>query len=124
MRRATAAIFTMITLAATAAACSSSPSVPTGTVSGMLIRVGGPAPGAPVPLPGQVTATPVASGSAHTSKVGADGQFEITLAPGAYRFTGHSPMIQGGKLTCIAVHVVHVSSGNATVGVNVICPIR
>lgn len=123
-RRATAATFTLLTFAATAAGCTSTPTAPPGSVAGMLLRVGGPAPGAPVPLPGQITATAVEGGSSVTVSVSKDGQYKIHLPPGAYRFTGTSPLIQDAKMTCSAPHIAHVSSGKTTVGVKVICSIR
>ncbi|HEX9033067.1 MAG TPA: hypothetical protein VF834_14600 [Streptosporangiaceae bacterium] len=89
----------------------------------MLLRVGGPAPGAPVPLPGHVTAAPVPAGSPHTFPVPATGEYKIRLAPGTYRLTGTSPLIQSGSQTCRAAHLIRVRSGRTTAGVKIICSI-
>lgn len=95
-----------------------------GTVAGMLLRVGGPAPGAPVPLPGHVTATPVGGGPHYTFPVARNGRYRIHLAPGSYRLTGTSPQIQSGHQTCSAPHLVQVRSGQVTVGVKIFCSIH
>jgi hypothetical protein len=90
----------------------------------MLLRTGGPAPGAPVPLPGQVQATPISGGPPRTFAVPETGEYKIRLAPGTYRLTGTSPQIQNGKLTCFTPHLVHVRSGQVTVGVKIFCSVR
>ena len=69
--------------------CSDKPG-PHQTVTGLLVRVGGPAPGSPVPLPGTVVARTPAGGQ-FTTTTGKNGRFQLSLPPGAYRLTGHSP---------------------------------
>ena len=95
-----------------------------GAVSGSLLRVGGPAPGAPVPVPGQIVATSRA-GARFTATVGGDGRYRLTLSPGTYQVTGHSPMVysNGAQMLCTAARPVHISAGKTTSGVNVICSI-
>lgn len=91
-------------------------------VTGQLVRVGGPAPGLPVPLPGQVEARD-ANGNVFSATVGHDGRFHLSLPPGTYRITGHSPRIQDGKAQCAAAKPVHVTKASAVAGVQVVCSI-
>src|SRR5690348_16872419 len=70
-------------------------------VTGALMRVGGPAPGSPVPLPGTITAR-AATGRSFTATAGRNGRFRLSLPPGAYRVTGRSPLIQSGQVACAA----------------------
>ena len=95
-----------------------------GAVSGSLLRVGGPAPGAPVPLTGQVVATNSA-GTRFTATVGGNGRYRLTLSPGTYQVTGHSPMVysNGAQMLCTAARPVHITAGKTTSGVDVICSI-
>src|SRR5258707_7207774 len=64
------------------------------TVTGLLVRVGGPAPGSPVPLPGTVVAWN-AAGEQFTNTTGKNGRFQLSLPPDTYRLTGHSPQVMG-----------------------------
>jgi len=64
-----------------------------GTIAGALVRVGGPSPGAPVALPGQVTATSSA-GRKFTVTVGKSGKFVLSVSPGEYKLTGHSALFR------------------------------
>jgi hypothetical protein len=112
-------------LAATIAGCQRTgpDGVTAGTVRGKLLRVGGPAPGAPFPLPGQVTATAPGGAPARTVTVGKNGRFAISNLPvGSYSLTGTSPLIDSGQATCRAGHTVHVRTAKVT-RVDVICSI-
>jgi hypothetical protein len=90
-----------------------------GTIAGTLVRVGGPAPGA-VALPGQVTAKS-STGRKFTVTVGKSGKFVLSLSPGEYKLTGHSPLVS--QETCMATKPVRVKTGQRVSGVEVICSI-
>jgi len=100
------------------------PSEARGSVGGTLVRVGGPAPGSAVALPGQVTAEN-SFGHKFTVTVGKRGQFVLSLPAGVYQLTGRSPMVtvDGAEMTCAATQPVRVKSGQETRGVEVICSI-
>jgi hypothetical protein len=91
-----------------------------GTIAGTLVRVGGPSPGAPVALPGQVTARSSA-GRRFTVTVGKNGKFVLSVSPGEYKLTGHSPLVS--QETCMATKPVRVKTGQRVSGVEVICSI-
>jgi hypothetical protein len=92
------------------------------TVPGKFVRVGGPAPGSPFPLPGTITAR-AATGEMFTAAVGRDGRFKLSLPPGTYRVTGRSPLMQSGQMICAATHGLHVSRGQPARAVTVVCSI-
>jgi hypothetical protein len=92
------------------------------TVSGTFVRVGGPAPGAPFPLPGKITARSD-TGATFTATTGSSGAFKLTLPPGTYHVTGRSPLIQGGKMVCTAAKELHVTAGTSGGSVTVVCSI-
>src|SRR5437899_1485435 len=75
-------------------------------VVGRLVRVGGPAPGLPAPLPGKIEARDSA-GNLHSAAVGRSGRFRLSLPPGTYTVTGTSPLIQDGKARCSATKPLH-----------------
>jgi hypothetical protein len=91
----------------------------------MLVRVGGPAPGSAVPLPGQVIAID-SDGRQFVVTTSRNGRFRLSLPPGSYRLTGKSPMVManGTEMECMAMREVHVKAGKATRGVKVICSIK
>jgi hypothetical protein len=91
-------------------------------VSGTFVRVGGPSPGSPVPLPGTITARAV-SGEAFTAKVSSTGRFKLSLPPGTYHVTGRSPLIQGGKMVCAATKELHVTARASGDSVTVVCSV-
>jgi hypothetical protein len=92
------------------------------TVPGTFVRVGGPAPGSPVPLPGTITAR-AATGQTFTTTAGRDGRFTLPLPPGAYRVTGRSPLMQSGQMTCPATAELHVSRSKPAHPITVVCSI-
>lgn len=92
------------------------------TVPGTFVRVGGPAPGSPFPLPGTVTAR-AATGGTFTATAGQDGRFKLSLPPGSYRVTGRSPLMQSGQMMCTAAAELHISRGQPARSVTVICSI-
>ena len=91
-------------------------------VAGTLVRVGGPPPGAPVPLPGMITAVG-ADGRQFSATSGDDGRFDVMLPSGTYHFTGRSPLIDDGKALCTAMAAVHVQAGHPVHSVTVVCSV-
>ena len=115
--------FALCTVVLAMAACSdrTSRDDDAGTVKGELIRVGGPAPGAPVPLKGTVR---FQSGQRVVNvTVGRTGRFEVRLPAGRYTVEGTSSQIQGGSGPCSAPVDVDVSAGEVQEQ-RVICHIR
>jgi hypothetical protein len=80
-------------------------------VTGVLVRTGGPAvigrTQSAVPLPGEVVARNTA-GEQFTSPTGQNGRFQLSLPPGAYRLTGHSPQVwvNGSERQCTVVQTL------------------
>ncbi len=91
-----------------------------GTVTGHLYAGGGPNPGAR-PLHGSVVAA--GSGSRYVVAVGSDGRYRLTLPPGGYTVTGHSPLYFGGNRPCAAEGTITIASGQ-TSRANVFCQER
>jgi hypothetical protein len=84
-----------------------------GTLTGELLRVGGPPPGSPIHLPGRVTLTDVVSGATFHGSAGSDGRFSVTVPAGTYRVTGQSPLVHIGdeEMVGVASGEVRVESG-------------
>ena len=102
----------------------SSPSSSHQTVTGMLVRVGGPATleaAEPLPLPGEVVARN-AAGQEFTAATGKNGRFGLSLPLGTYRLTGHSPPVSGE--TCSATRSVRVTTRKPLRNIWVVCSIR
>ena len=93
-------------------------------VTGLLVRVGGPAPGSPLPLPGTVVARNAAGGQ-FAATTGKNGQFQLSLPRGTYRLTGHSPQVMGDgqQESCFAVRTIHVTRRIPLRNVWVVCSI-
>jgi hypothetical protein len=91
-------------------------------VTGRFVRVGGPAPGSPVPLPGTITAR-AATGQTFTATAGTNGRFKLSLPPGTYRVTGRSPLMQSGQMICDATARLRIARGKAAAPVTVVCSI-
>lgn len=97
-------------------------------VDGLLVRVGGPAAksgSAPaLPLPGTVVARNTA-GQQFTATAGNDGRFQLSLPPGTYRLTGHSPQVwvNNQQMLCTAQGAVRVTRHQPLHRVWVICSI-
>jgi len=124
VKKALAAMVLSAAAVAVLAGCGPSPAA-TGTVTGVLVRVGGPAPGAPVPLPGKVVAVS-SDGARYTATTGRNGRYRLSLPPGSYQLTGHSRNVrsQGAPMLCTGRHAVHVAAGRTESGNDVICAIR
>jgi hypothetical protein len=98
---------------------SGTPVLDIGRVHGHLSAVGGPAPGSRRPLSGEVTAT--GRNVTRTVQIGTDGSFSLTLPPGSYTLTGHSPDYGSGTAVCRTAHgTVRVRSTKA-VTADVLC---
>jgi hypothetical protein len=101
---------------------------PRQTVTGLLIRVGGPVtashPQNRLPLPGTVVARNAAGGQ-FTTTTGKNGRFQLSLAPGTYRLTGHSPqvMVDNHQEMCFAARAVHVTMREPLHSIWVVCSI-
>lgn len=100
---------------------------PTSEVTGQLVEVGGPPPGAPRGVAGTVRF----SGHGRTVSVatGADGHFAVALAAGTYTVTGTSPLYGDGHYQCQADGPLVVPDPGATprlgpLGVTVACQLR
>jgi hypothetical protein len=92
------------------------------TVHGRFVRVGGPAPGSPVPLPGTITAR-AAAGETFTATAGKNGRFRLSVPPGRYHVTGRSPLMQSGQMVCAATAELRVTHGKPAGPVTVVCSI-
>jgi hypothetical protein len=92
------------------------------SVTGKFVRVGGPPPGLPFPLPGTITARAV-TGQTFTATAGNNGRFRLSLPPGIYRVTGRSPLMQSGEMTCAATAALRVTRGKPAGHVTVVCSI-
>ena len=94
------------------AACSQQPRATTGTLQGHLYRVGGPAPGSPVPLSGTITVT--GNATSWEIKADVDGYYTVAVPPGRYTVTGHSPNINDSRQPCPAPNPGQISIGRTT----------
>jgi hypothetical protein len=103
--------------------------VPTGSrplaamvsLHGEMIRVGGPAGAANLPLPGHVVFT--SDKNTIQVTVPNSGQFEVSLLPGTYTMIGSSPLIDAGSRVCAAERPVVVKIGTLAPHVQVVCSI-
>jgi hypothetical protein len=124
-REAIAAAALSITVFTAVTGCQQSgpDGITAGTITGRLLRVGGPAPGSPVPLSGSVTAAAPGGHPSATVSVGKNGRFTIRNLPvGRYRLTGTSPLIDSGHATCSAAASVRLRTGRVS-HADVICSI-
>jgi hypothetical protein len=129
MEKTPATIAASVIATAALAACSGHASTAHGTVTGILLMVGGPAlvghpSGYRYPLPGHVTATAVA-GEHFTISTGKNGRFKMLLPPGTYHLAGYSPRVRadGMRELCVAMHPVEVRADKPVRGVEVVCSV-
>jgi hypothetical protein len=138
MRKMPQVIAASLITAAAAAACTGHAQAGHGTVTGILVMLGGPpvpvrAGGRPDfahrpdfkhPRPGHVIATS-ATGRRFTVSAGKTGRFTMLLPPGTYQLTGYPQQMRASRaeIGCTAVHAVHVRAGTSTRAIEVICPI-
>ncbi len=85
------------------AGCGNGSAVHTVRTHGTLVRVGGPAPGAPVPIRGAHVHLEGAAGSADV-RTDRHGRFAVDVAPGTYTVT----ITTGGVSPVTVPHIVHV----------------
>ena len=115
MRRSSLTLLSLlpvITASVSLAGCSSpnGPPGPTGTLTGTLQAVGGPAGDGPRVLSGQVT---LHGPNGHITgiTVGASGRFSVPQPVGRYTVSGRSPAYKGGTADCKASGPVTVAKG-------------
>lgn len=103
------------------AGCSSPTGPPgaTGTLTGTLQAVGGPAGAGPRALSGQVTIR-ASNGAMYMITVGANGRFSVPAPVSTYTVSGRSPTYEGGAANCKATGPVTVTKG-VTSSVEVDC---
>ena len=92
----TAAVLVASAIASGCLGGGSHPDVATVPTTGVVVTVGGPAPGAPAPIPG-VELRLVGAGGSVNVRADRRGRFTADLAPGTYRvtITGHGPTANG-----------------------------
>jgi hypothetical protein len=90
------------------------------TVTGSLLRVGGPAGTKPAGLPGAVRFQAEGDGRIATAQTDAGGGFSITVKPGRYVVTGTSPLYGDGKYECRTEKSVEITS-DGLANVQVLC---
>ena len=92
----TAAVLVASAIASGCLGGGSHPDVATVPTTGVVVTVGGPAPGAPAPIPG-VELRLVGAGGSVNVRADHRGRFTADLAPGTYRvtITGHGPTANG-----------------------------
>jgi hypothetical protein len=94
-----------------------------GRLTGRLVTVGGPAPGATHPVAGTVT---VSGHGVHVEiAVGEDGAYALSLPPGRYRVTGRTPsvVVNGREAPCPSAKAARVTRDAAAV-LDALCSIR
>jgi len=91
-------------------------------VPGLAVLAGRPTPS--VPVPGQVVARN-AAGERFTSTRGKDGRFRLSLPPGTYWLSGHSPeaWLNGQEVLCTAMQTLQVTKNRPTPTIKVVCAI-
>ncbi len=65
-----------------------------------------------------------AAGHNYAAKADRSGRFRLTLPPGVYTLTGHSPLISSGKQLCAAGGRLRVSGTLPPRSIQVICSIH
>jgi hypothetical protein len=91
-----------------------------GVVRGVLLLVGGPAPGSPRATSGTIT---LRGSSEYRVQAMGGGHFMVRAEPGTYEVTGTSPDYGSGTYLCRATRSVVVTAGETTrVAVN--CQMR
>lgn len=95
---------------------------PNGNVSGQFIAVGGPPQAQNNPQQGTVTLTDTKTHAVFNVATGADGLFALTVPPGTYTATGHTPqyIANGHEGLCQAYAPIRVYTGDP-VAVTVAC---
>ena len=90
-----------------------------GTITGQLVRVGGPYPGSPVGIAGSVLVKDDSSGSVvRTIQTGGQGEFSFRVGPGTYVLSHTYPL----ELAPCVSSPISVISGS-TVTATVVCSV-
>jgi hypothetical protein len=106
---------------ATATRSTPSGEVKTGTITGQVQYVGGPATESPRPVAG---GSVTFAGSGRTiAAMSEQGRFSAELDPGMYVVTATSPDYDSGDTSCKAIHPVRVIAGEMA-SVRVFCQVR
>jgi hypothetical protein len=94
-----------------------------GRLTGRLVTVGGPAPGAAHPVGGKVTVA--GRGVDIDVEVGQDGAYAVNVPVGRYKVTGQSPSVEVNdrETRCRSLKDAQVTSGAVAV-LDAICPIK
>jgi hypothetical protein len=95
----------------------------TGTITGQVKLVGGPARGTNSMRPVAGGVVTFAGTGRSTAAMSEQGRFTAELRPGIYAVTATSPDYNSGGAACAAVHPVRVSAGKVA-SVEVFCQIR
>jgi hypothetical protein len=115
MRWYPVSVLVLLALAASACAGGAS-STASGLVRtrGVIVRVGGPAPGSPRPIAAEFRVT--GPGGSTTGRADRHGRFTLLLRPGTYRIaiTGHGPESDGRPMQPVP-NVIHVGPSGARV---------
>ena len=101
----------------------SSDETTTGTITGQVELVGGPARGANSMRPVAGGVVTFAGSGRTTAAMSEQGRFTAELRPGVYVVTATSPDYNSGGAACRAVHPVRVSAGKVA-SVEVFCQVR
>lgn len=101
-------------------ACTDGHPVSSSTVTGRLLAVGGPPPGASRPMPGTVRLENVATHVVTTVHVGPDGRYSASVSAGSYKVKGRSPLYGNGGYACTAAKTVTATAKTVAVA-NVYC---
>ncbi len=105
------------------AACTDGHHPPSGTITGRLLAVGGPAPGTARPLSGTVRLENVATHVATEVPVGRNGRYSASVSVGTYEVKGRSPMYGDGGYACAAEKTVAATTKMTAVS-NVYCQLN
>ena len=84
-----------------------------GSISGRLLAVGGPSPGSPRPLRGEIVVTDASGASVATVEVPSDGSFSVVVPAGNYTVEGRSKYYNGGRTACFARKPVVIADGTS-----------
>jgi hypothetical protein len=108
------------------ASCKAPAEPPDGTITGELVREGGPPAARQAPVPGLVTLTPIGQDLSYLASADPNGAFRASVPSGTYSITGTSPNVlsNGQEMLCRAAQNVTVRARHKTLGVPVICNIK
>ena len=116
LRSATVALLSASAMATGCLSGTPQADVATVTTTGVIVTVGGPAPGDAAPIPG-VELRMVGAGRSVNVRADRRGRFAADLAPGTYRvaITGHEPTADGAPMQPTPDVIVVPRAGGHTV---------